>query len=180
MYRAQKNKFIAFFHLLILCILILSACTLEKDENVCAYGNCTYPKVSGSDYCYDHRCPADGCTIPKSPNSKFCYQHTEGTGTIPEKTAIIVKPRSVEDQGDCYWFHVGFHDTDRVGTIFYGILTIYNASDDVIYIGSTGIMACGANKYAFHFISVKKSDIIDYDHYEWRALAAEPSKLGKQ
>lgn len=167
---------------LIIILIAISAvsCNNEKDNNLCAFGDCKYTKINGSNYCYDHRCPADGCTSPKSANADFCYSHTEGTGAIATKTAIVVKPRSVEDKGDVCWFHVGFKDTAKTTTIFYGILTIYNSENQKIYVGSTGIMTCGANRYSFPFLSVKKSDIIDYDHYEWQALAAEPAKLGKQ
>lgn len=169
-----------FVFIIVEIIIFVSACGNQNNENQCAYGNCKYTKMSGSNYCYDHRCPADGCASPKSANANFCYNHTENTGTIPTKTAIVVKPRSVEDKGDKYWFNVGFKDTARLNTIFYGILTIYNSNNEKIYVGSTGITDCGATRIKITFLSVKKSDIIDYDHYEWQALAAEPSKLGKQ
>lgn len=168
------------FGVILATILCTTSCNNQSNENICAYGNCTFAKMDGSNYCYDHRCPADGCAFPKSANAKFCYNHTESTGTIPIQTAIVVKPRSVEDKGDAYWFNVGFKDTARLNTIFYGILTIYNNKHEKIYIASTGVIDCGANRIKITFLSIKKSDIIDYDHYDWQALAAEPSKLGKQ
>lgn len=181
-----SNKKIATSILFILIAVILiiipytTSCSNKNNDNICAYGNCKFTKMDGSSYCYDHRCPADGCTSSKPANAKFCYAHTEGTGTIPIKTAIIVKPRSVEDKGDRYWFNVGFKDTAKTNTLFYGVLTIYNCENEKIYIASTGIMDCGAHRITITFLSIDKSDIVDYDHYEWQALASEPSKLGKQ
>lgn len=184
MNNSKNVKLFVSILVLIVAIAIIVSCSVscnnKKNENSCAYPNCTYSKMDGSNYCYDHRCPADGCTSPKSSNAKFCYNHTEGTGTIATKTAIVVKPRSVEDKGDVYWFNVGFKDTARTNTIFYGVLTIYNERNEKIYIASTGVTDCGAHKIKITFLSVKKSDIPSYDHYEWQALAAEPSKLGKQ
>lgn len=151
------NKRIMSILLLIFVFVILgitifvSACDNQNNENQCAYGNCKYAKMSGSKYCYEHRCPANGCTSYKLAGNKFCYNHTESTGTIPTATAIIVKPRSVEDKGDKYWFNVGFKDTARLNTIFYGILTIYNCDNEKIYIASTGVTDCGANRIKITF-----------------------------
>lgn len=58
-----------------LAVLIAVIVIVSVSGGHCEYGNCKNKPVSGSDYCYSHKCAITSCTRSSYTYSNYCYSH---------------------------------------------------------------------------------------------------------
>ena len=67
----KHPKFLFGIAALIVCVFIV---VIAVNPGKCKYSGCENKAVSGSDYCYSHKCAVESCKDIRIIYSKYCYK----------------------------------------------------------------------------------------------------------